>query len=198
MRGIARHGFLKVLVGSALFVLAGTLDAAEIRGLQLSTAGDATRAVFDISAPLDYTFVDLGATPLCESYVSAERYNDPEPFYPLRAFVCGTCYLVQLEALVGPEEIFTEYAYFSSYSDSWVDHARRYTDGICERLLDLGAGSDGDGQSGRQRPQQRRRHEATTFSPLRGESPVHASTLAFRKAWASASGTAVALASRRP
>ena len=86
------------------------------------------------SAPLDCTFVDLGATPLCESYISAERYNDPEPFYPLRAFVCGACYLVQLEALVAPEEIFTEYAYFSSYSSTWVDHAARYVSMAVERF----------------------------------------------------------------
>jgi hypothetical protein len=84
--------------------------------------------------PLRQLFVDLGVTPLCESYVSAEHYNEAEPFYPLRAYVCESCYLVQLEALVSPEEIFAEYAYFSSYADTWVQHAKRYTDLAIERF----------------------------------------------------------------
>src|SRR5438034_3668306 len=57
-----------------------------------------------------------------------------EPFYPLRVYVCDQCLLVQLQEYVSPETIFREYAYFSSYSDSWVDHARVYTDRIIERL----------------------------------------------------------------
>jgi SAM-dependent methyltransferase len=85
-------------------------------------------------APLRHTFVDLGMSPLCESYVPAERLNHMEPFYPLHAYVCGECFLVQLEEFVSPEEIFTEYAYFSSYADSWVDHMRRYADMITDRL----------------------------------------------------------------
>ncbi len=76
--------------------------------------------------PLRHTFVDLGTTPLCESFVSFARRNDPELAYPLHAYVCGNCLLVQLEQLVSPQEVFTEYAYFSSYSDTWVEHARRY------------------------------------------------------------------------
>jgi len=79
------------------------------------------------AAVLHDTFVDLGVTPLCEQYVSAERYDDAEPMYPLRSYVCRSCYLVQLEALVSPADIFTEYAYFSSYAHTWVAHARRYT-----------------------------------------------------------------------
>jgi SAM-dependent methyltransferase len=90
-------------------------------------------------APLEHTFVDLGTAPLCESFVSAERYNEPEAFYPLRAFVCASCHLVQLEALVQPESIFSEYAYFSSYADTWVEHARRYSEMAIERF-GLGAG----------------------------------------------------------
>jgi len=86
------------------------------------------------AAPLHHVFVDLGTSPLCESYVSVERYNDPEPFYPLRAYVCETCFLVQLEEFVPPGDIFTEYAYYSSYSDSWVRHARDYVDGAVERF----------------------------------------------------------------
>jgi hypothetical protein len=92
------------------------------------------------ATPLHHVFVDLGTSPLCESYVSAERYNDAEPFFPLRVFVCETCYLVQLEEFVPPGEIFTEYAYFSSYSDSWVRHAKAYADVMTERF-GLGAGS---------------------------------------------------------
>jgi hypothetical protein len=86
------------------------------------------------SAPLKHTFVNLGMSPLCESYVSAENLNHMEPFYPLHAYVCGKCFLVQLDEYVSPAEIFTEYAYFSSYSDSWVQHARDYTEMIIARL----------------------------------------------------------------
>ena len=74
-------------------------------------------------APLRTTFVDLGMHPLCESYVPQERLNSMEPFYPLHVFVCDQCFLVQLHEYVKPDEIFTEYAYFSSYSESWVQHA---------------------------------------------------------------------------
>ena len=83
---------------------------------------------------LKHTFVDLGMSPLCESYVPYDRLNQMEPFYPLHAFVCSTCFLVQLDEYVSPEHIFTEYAYFSSYSDSWVQHMKRYADMITDRL----------------------------------------------------------------
>lgn len=86
------------------------------------------------AAALDHVFVDLGMSPLCESYVPAEKLSAMEPFYPLVVYVCDECFLVQLEEFVPPEEIFTEYAYFSSYADSWVEHARRYTLAISERL----------------------------------------------------------------
>jgi SAM-dependent methyltransferase len=85
-------------------------------------------------APLHLTFVDLGMHPLCESYVSADRLDHMEPFYPLHVYVCEQCWLVQLHEYVSPSEIFTEYAYFSSYADSWVQHAKRYTDLMVERL----------------------------------------------------------------
>src|ERR671914_938633 len=80
------------------------------------------------AAPLRHTFVDLGMSPLCESYVPAERLAAMEPFYPLHVRICERCLLVQLEEFVRPEEIFTQYAYFSSYSDSWVAHARGYVE----------------------------------------------------------------------
>ena len=90
-------------------------------------------------APLHYTFVDLGMSPLCESYLSAEQLNQMEPFYPLHVYVCSDCFLVQLEEYVTPEEIFLEYAYFSSYATSWLAHAKRYTDLMVERF---GYGAD--------------------------------------------------------
>jgi SAM-dependent methyltransferase len=86
------------------------------------------------AAPLRHTFVDLGMSPLCESYVPAERVNAMEPFYPLHAKICESCLLVQLEAFVTADHIFSEYAYFSSYSDSWVEHARNYVEMAVERF----------------------------------------------------------------
>lgn len=85
-------------------------------------------------AVLQHTFVDLGMSPLCESYVSSERLYEMEPFYPLHVYVCDRCFLAQLQEFVSPADIFTEYAYFSSFSDSWVQHAKRYTDMIVPRL----------------------------------------------------------------
>ena len=75
----------------------------------------------------DQLFVDLGMSPLCESFLSAEQLNQMEPFYPLRVQLCPNCFLVQLAEYVSPADIFTEYAYFSSYSTTWVEHARTYT-----------------------------------------------------------------------
>jgi hypothetical protein len=86
------------------------------------------------SNPLKHTFVDLGMSPLCESYVSQEQLNQMEAFYPLHVQVCAQCFLVQLQEYVSPEDIFTEYAYFSSYSDTWLKHAADYVEMICERL----------------------------------------------------------------
>jgi hypothetical protein len=84
--------------------------------------------------------VDLGMSPLCESYLTVDQLNRMEPFYPLHVMVCEECFLVQLEEYVSPEHIFTEYAYFSSYSDSWLKHASNYVAMISERL-GLGAES---------------------------------------------------------
>ena len=85
-------------------------------------------------ADLTRTFVDLGMSPLCESYVPAERLDDPEVFYPLHVLICDSCLLVQIPAYVSGEHIFSDYAYFSSYSDSWVAHAKRYADQMIDRL----------------------------------------------------------------
>lgn len=83
---------------------------------------------------LRHTFVDLGMSPLCESYLSVDQLNHMEPFYPLHVWVCDACFLVQLEEYVSVENIFTEYAYYSSFSTSWLDHARRYTQAMIERF----------------------------------------------------------------
>ncbi len=89
--------------------------------------------------PLHRTFVDLGLSPLCESFVTADKLDAMEAFYPLHVLVCDNCHLVQLREYVSPEHIFTEYAYFSSYSTSWVAHAKAYCTMIASRL---GLGSD--------------------------------------------------------
>jgi SAM-dependent methyltransferase len=81
-----------------------------------------------------HTFVDLGMSPLCQTHISAEQLNHMEPFYPLHAYVCHECFLVQLDEYVAPSDIFSDYAYFSSYSDSWVEHARRYAETMTQRL----------------------------------------------------------------
>jgi SAM-dependent methyltransferase len=86
------------------------------------------------SAPVDAVFADLGMSPLANSYLPPERANSMEPFYPLRALVCGKCFLVQLEEFETPERIFSDYAYFSSYSSSWLEHSRQYSEQMIERL----------------------------------------------------------------
>jgi SAM-dependent methyltransferase len=85
-------------------------------------------------APVEAVFADLGMSPLANSYLPPERANGMEPFYPLRALVCGKCFLVQLEEFETPERIFSDYAYFSSYSSSWLEHSRRYAEQMIERL----------------------------------------------------------------
>src|SRR3954452_8303764 len=104
--------------------------------LTAGAAADAAQATCRFcAAPLRHTFVDLGMSPLCESFVAADRVNALEAFYPLHAKVCESCLLVQLEEFASGEEIFGgEYAYFSSYSDSWVQHARRYVEMAIERF----------------------------------------------------------------
>jgi SAM-dependent methyltransferase len=88
---------------------------------------------------LEHRVVDLGMSPLCESYVAAEDLDGMEMFYPLHVWVCHRCFLVQLNEYVAPEEIFTEYAYFSSFASSWLAHARDYVAMITDRL---GLGAD--------------------------------------------------------
>jgi hypothetical protein len=95
----------------------------------LASSGDACRFC---GTPLRHTFVDLGMSPLCESYLSAGQLNQMEPFYPLH--VCEKCFLVQLHEYVSVQSIFEEYAYFSSYSESWLAHARTFTEQMISRF----------------------------------------------------------------
>ncbi len=83
---------------------------------------------------LQHTFVDLGMSPLCESYIAFNQLNQMEPFYPLHVYVCQACFLVQLDEFVSPQEIFSEYAYFSSYAETWLQHAKAYTDMTTKRF----------------------------------------------------------------
>ena len=84
--------------------------------------------------PLRHSFVDLGMSPPCQTHITVEQLNQVERFYPLHAYVCHKCFLVQLGEYVTPEEIFTEYAYFSSYSATWLRHVSDYTDLMVQRL----------------------------------------------------------------
>ena len=83
---------------------------------------------------LKTTFLELGMSPLANSYLKEEQLNRMEPFYPLHVYVCEACYLVQLQEFQTPEEIFSDYAYFSSYSDSWLQHAKAYTELMVRRF----------------------------------------------------------------
>jgi SAM-dependent methyltransferase len=85
-------------------------------------------------APLSTTFIDLGMSPLCESFLPADRLDEMEPYFPLHVMVCGECFLVQLQEYVKPADIFSEYAYFSSYSTTWVQHALRYCEMVVARF----------------------------------------------------------------
>jgi SAM-dependent methyltransferase len=83
---------------------------------------------------LEHVFADLGSSPLANSYLRAEDLAKAEPFYPLTVYVCGDCFLVQLPESASPESIFSDYAYFSSTSESWIRHAQAYVESISERL----------------------------------------------------------------
>ncbi|MEJ2008185.1 MAG: class I SAM-dependent methyltransferase [Acidobacteriota bacterium] len=84
--------------------------------------------------PLRHTFVDLGLSPLANSYVKGEQLNRGELFYPLHVYICRNCLLVQVEVFETPKQIFSDYAYFSSYSETWLQHARTYVDRVTERF----------------------------------------------------------------
>jgi SAM-dependent methyltransferase len=100
----------------------------------MNSTAPASRNCRFCATPLETTFVDLGMSPFCQTHIEPRQLNHMEPFYPLYSWVCGKCFLVQLEEYVTPDNIFTEYAYFSSYADSWVEHARRYTELMREKF----------------------------------------------------------------
>ena len=83
---------------------------------------------------IEHSFVDLGMSPLCQTHILPSELNKYETFYPLHAFVCTECWLVQLDEFVSPEEIFSNYDYFSSFSSSWVEHAKKYTEKMTSEL----------------------------------------------------------------
>ena len=115
-----------------------TADDARVTRLDAPGRGTPCRAC---GAPLRHSVVDLGSSPPCQNVVRPDDLAAGETYYPLHAWVCHACALVQIDEVVPPEAIFGgEYAYFSSYSDSWVDHARRYVDDVAERF-GLGPGS---------------------------------------------------------
>lgn len=86
------------------------------------------------NAPLNHTFCDLGMSPFSNSYLTADSIKIQEPFYPLHTYVCENCYLVQLQEFESPEHIFSDYAYFSSYSNTWLEHAKAYTEKMVSRF----------------------------------------------------------------
>lgn len=92
------------------------------------------------STPLEHTFCDLGMSPLSNSYINPDEKKTQESFYPLHAYVCSSCFLVQLDEFESPQEIFGEYAYFSSYSDSWLAHCRQFAE-CMQSQLELDASS---------------------------------------------------------
>jgi SAM-dependent methyltransferase len=108
----------------------GTIEASETRA-EAETALAPCRFCGSL---LRHVFADLGSSPLANSYLSPERVGAMEPYYPLRALVCERCFLVQLEEFETPEQIFSDYAYFSSYSVSWLEHCERYARQLTERL----------------------------------------------------------------
>jgi SAM-dependent methyltransferase len=101
----------------------------------LNVAGSTAPKCRFCSAELRQTFVDLGMSPLCQTQIAPNKLNEMEPFFPLHVYVCTSCFLVQLEEFVKPDVIFgADYPYFSSYSDSWVAHAKRYVDHVREEF----------------------------------------------------------------
>ena len=109
------------------------MDAAAGR-TDLSVSTNEARRCRHCGTPLRYSLIDLGMSPLCESFLTKDQLGDPESYYPLHVRVCDSCWLAQLPQFVSPDHIFSEYAYFSSFSTSWVAHAGRYCAMIKSRL----------------------------------------------------------------
>ena len=102
--------------------------------LQPANFGDRPAVCRFCGTYLAHTFVDLGMSPLCQTHIEPHQLNSMEQFYPLHVWVCHKCFLVQLEKYVAPEAIFSDYAYFSSFSDSWIEHARQYVEAVTQRF----------------------------------------------------------------
>ena len=134
----------------------------------------ATVTCRNCGAPVTRTFVDLGMSPLVQSFVRADKLDTMEPFYPLNVLICDGCKLVQLRDYVSPDSIFTEYAYFSSYSETWLAHARAHVETMAARL-DLGqVVRDEQRHAGRRRgpaARARGRDEAQQRALARGVQP---------------------------
>ncbi len=86
------------------------------------------------NAELEYTFADIGVSPLSNSYLAADQLQAMEPHYPLKVLLCSECWLVQLPAVIRPEDIFSDYAYFSSFSETWLLHAEDYVEKMVQRF----------------------------------------------------------------
>jgi SAM-dependent methyltransferase len=110
---------------------AGMATASQMNKADLQTNSASCRFC---GAGLQRVFVDLGMSPLCETYPSLAELNRGEMYYPLRVYVCDECFLVQLEEYESAERIFSDYAYFSSFSDSWLRHAEKYCESMQSRL----------------------------------------------------------------
>jgi SAM-dependent methyltransferase len=108
--------------------------AARSRAAAPASLGMTAAACRFCAAPLQHVFIDLGATPPANAYLEPEQLNRGEVSFPLRAYVCERCFLVQLEAFQSPDEIFGHYAYFSSFSQSWLDHAKAFAEAATEQL----------------------------------------------------------------
>jgi len=104
-----------------------------------ASSGTLARVCRSCGAPLERMFVDLGMSPPCEDFLTADRLQGPETFYPMDVRICDACLLVQMPTYISATENFSEYAYFSSYSDTWVEHARRY---VAARVDELGLGPE--------------------------------------------------------
>ena len=100
----------------------------------MSSIGNTSMKCRYCASPINHVFLDLGSSPLANSYLSASELHCLEPHYSLCVYVCESCFLVQIEAFEKPENIFGDYAYFSSYSDSWLSHAKAYVEQMITRF----------------------------------------------------------------
>ncbi len=98
------------------------------------TMGESNKICRFCNAVLSQTFADLGMSPMSNSIINPEDMDKKEAFYPLHAYVCSNCYLVQLDQFESPENIFSDYSYFSSFSESWLAHAKKYTENMTEKF----------------------------------------------------------------